>query len=117
MPKEIPICICVPFLLDLGEVEARVDTDLEEDGDLCEPVLLYAGGCLAGVKQVLHNAGKLDQESKNKPKVDHQPVLGSKKLYNLSYHSVCCCIVTHKTSGFQYYCQRSHTLPLLEGLT
>ena len=50
MPKEIPICICVPFLLDLGEVEARVDTDLEEDGDLCEPVLLYAGGCLARVE-------------------------------------------------------------------
>ena len=59
MPKEIVICICVPFLLDLGEVEARVDTDLEEDGDLCDLVLLYAGSCLARVEQVLHNAGKL----------------------------------------------------------
>ena len=90
MPKEIVICFCVPLFLDLGKVEARVDTDLEEDGDLCEPVLLYAGGCLAGVKQVLHNAGELDQVSKNEPTVNHQPVLGSKKLCYLSSHSVCC---------------------------
>ena len=59
MPKEIVICFCVPLFLDLGKVEARVDTDLEEDGDLCDLVLLYTGGCLARVEQVLHNAGKL----------------------------------------------------------
>ena len=84
------MCIRVPFLLDLGKFEARVDTDLKEDGDLCEPVLLYAGGCLAWVEQVLHNAGKLDQKSKEEPKVNYQPVLGSKKLCYLSSHSVCC---------------------------